>query len=123
MKLLITDDSRMARKMMKKSIQLIIGEDIELLEASNGQEAIDMYKEHKPNICFMDLTMPILDGFEATKEICLYDKDAKIIIVSADIQEGSMEKAKGNGALGFIKKPISSENLSKMLNKLGLTNA
>ena len=120
MKLLITDDSRMARKMMKKSIEQIINDDIELLEASNGQEAVDIYKEEKPNICFMDLTMPILDGFEATKEICNFDKDAKIIIVSADIQEGSMEKAKGNGAIGFIKKPISSENLSKMLEKLGL---
>ena len=120
MKLLITDDSRMARKMMKKSIQDIIGDEIELLEACNGQEAVDTYREHKPNICFMDLTMPILDGFEATKVICEYDNNAKIIIVSADIQEGSMEKAKASGALGFIKKPISSENLLKMLEKLGL---
>lgn len=120
MKLLITDDSRMARKMMKKSIEQIIGNDVELLEASNGQEAIDIYREQKPNICFMDLTMPIIDGFDATKEICSYDKNAKVIIVSADIQEGSMERARNNGALGFIKKPINSQNLAKMLEKLGL---
>ncbi len=50
MKLLISDDSRMARKMMKKSIQDIIGEDIELLEANNGQEAIDIYKRRKNQI-------------------------------------------------------------------------
>lgn len=120
MKILITDDSRMGRKMMKKSVQEIIGEEYELLEASNGQEAIDIYKEQKPKICFMDLTMPIVDGFEATKEICNFDKNAKIIIVSADIQEGSMEKAKLNGAVGFINKPANPKNLSIMLEKLGL---
>lgn len=120
MKILITDDSKIARKMMIKSIQNIITNGIELLEASNGKEAIDIYKKNNPSICFMDLTMPIMDGFEATKEIFSYDNNAKIIIVSADIQEGSMEKAKANGALGFIKKPISPENLLKMLQKLGL---
>ena len=120
MKLLISDDSRIARKMMKKSIQDIIGEDIELLEANNGQEAIDIYKEEKPDICFMDLTMPVIDGFEATRKIKNYDESAKIIIVSADIQEGSIEKARTNGALGFIKKPINAANLSVMLEKLGL---
>lgn len=123
MKLLISDDSRMARKMLKKSIQDIISAEAELFEASNGQEAIDKYKQVNPDICFMDLTMPVLDGFEATKIIKTYDKNAKIIIVSADIQEGSIAKAKENGAIGFIKKPVNSDNLLKMLEKLGLNNA
>jgi len=120
MKYLVTDDSRMARKMMIKSIREIIGENDEIIEATNGLEAIDKYKEVSPDICFMDLTMPEMDGFDATLTICNYDKNAKIIIVSADIQEGSMNKAKENGAMGFIKKPINNENLQTMLKKLGL---
>jgi len=120
MKYLITDDSRMARKMMIKSIIEIIGDTDEIIEATNGEEALKMYKEYKPNICFMDLTMPVMDGFTATSKICEHDKDAKIIIVSADIQDGSMKKASDNGAIGFIKKPINSENLKTMLEKLNL---
>jgi len=52
-----------------------------------------------------------MDGFEAIKEICTFDPNAKIIVISADIQELSMKKAKDNGAIGFIKKPISQDNL------------
>lgn len=120
MKYLLTDDSKMARKMTIKSLEDLIKEEDEILEASNGLEAFELYKLHKPEICFMDLTMPVMDGFEAIKEICDYDKNAKIIIVSADIQELSKQKAKENGAMGFINKPINKDSLSLVLTKLGL---
>ena len=120
MKYLVTDDSKMARKMMIKSLKSLIKDVDEVIEASNGQEAVEQYKAHSPKICFMDLTMPVMDGFEAVKQICEYDSNAKIIIVSADIQEASKARARENGAMGFIKKPISEDTLSTMLNKLGL---
>jgi len=120
MKYLVVDDSKMARRMLLKALKELSSEDAEFIECSNGQEAVDAYKSEKFDICFMDLTMPVLDGFEAIKIICDYDSDAKIIVVSADIQEGSMERAKSNGALGFIKKPVNIDNLSTMLKKLGL---
>ena len=120
MKYLVTDDSKMARKMIIKAIREVIGSDDDIIEATNGSDAIDLYKKNSPDICFMDLTMPVMDGFEATLAINSYDNKAKIIIVSADIQEGSMQKAKDNGALGFIKKPINTDNLKSMLDKLGL---
>jgi len=117
---LIVDDSKMARKMAVKNLSLIVGDEQIIREAVNGLEAINLYKEKKPAICFMDLTMPVMDGFEAIKEICKFDKDAKIIVISADIQELSMLKAKENGAIGFIKKPIGQKNLTSMLTALGL---
>ena len=120
MKYLVIDDSKMARKMTIKSLEDLVKKDDEIIEASNGLEAVELYKEHKPEICFMDLTMPVMDGFEAIKEIKSYDKDAKIIIVSADIQEFSKQKAKENGAIGFINKPINKDTLSLMLKKLSL---
>ncbi|RXK06605.1 response regulator [Halarcobacter bivalviorum] len=120
MKYLVVDDSKMARKMTIKSLQSLINEDDEIIQAENGQEAVELYKEHQPNLCLMDLTMPIMDGFEATLNIRLFDNDAKIIIISADIQETSMEKSKQNGAIGFIKKPVNNANLEAMLKKLGL---
>lgn len=120
MKYLVVDDSKMARRMTLKSLQNLIDENSEIFQAQNGEEALNLYKEKKPDLCFMDLTMPIMDGFEATKAIKEFDSKAKIIIVSADIQEASMQKSKQNGAVGFIKKPISEESLSKILTKLGL---
>ncbi len=120
MKYLVVDDSRMARKMTINSLQKIISKDFEVIEASNGQEAIDLYKLHKPDICFMDLTMPILNGYDATKTIRSLYKDANVIVISADIQELAMKKAQEHGAIGFIKKPISQKSLQAMLEGLKL---
>ncbi|WP_417325776.1 response regulator [Halarcobacter sp.] len=122
MKYLVVDDSKMARRMTIKSLKSLISEDDEVIQAENGQEALELYKEHQPSLCLMDLTMPVMDGFEATQSIVKHDSNAKIIIVSADIQESSMEKSKQNGAKGFIKKPINQDNLESMLKKLGLIN-
>lgn len=118
---LIVDDSKMARRMTAKSLKEVLNDDkAEIIEAENGKTAVELYKSTSPKICLMDLTMPELDGFTATQQICQYDKDAKVIIVSADIQEKSIEKARENGALGFIKKPINKVNLESMLKSLGL---
>lgn len=58
MKILVTDDSKMARKMVIKTLQDALNDkNYEVLEAQNGQESVDLYKEHNPNIVFMDLTM------------------------------------------------------------------
>jgi CheY-like chemotaxis protein len=120
MKYLVVDDSKMARKMIMKNLSLVLHNESQIIEAQNGQEAVELYKQHKPTICFMDLTMPVMDGFAAILKICEYDNEAKIIVISADIQELSMQKAKENGAIGFIKKPVSGENLKSMLTTLGL---
>lgn len=120
MKYLVVDDSRMARKMLLRALKDLQIDDGLIIECSNGQEAVEQYKQNEFDICFMDLTMPVLNGFEATKAICEYDKNARIIIVSADIQDSSMKIAKENGAIGFIKKPVNGDNLSIMLKKLGL---
>lgn len=117
---LVVDDSKMARKMAIKNIKEVAGEDAKIIEAVNGLEAVSLYIEHSPKVCFMDLTMPIMDGFEAILKIREFDENAKIIVISADIQELSMKKSKENGAIGFIKKPINQTNLTSMLRTLGL---
>lgn len=118
MRFLVCDDSKMARKMLIKSLKSLIGESHEIIEASNGLEAIEAHKVYSPDLIFMDLTMPEMNGFDAVKNICQSDKEAKIIVISADIQEGSMKRVKENGALGFIKKPVNEESLKQILTKL-----
>ncbi|XPV69923.1 MAG: response regulator [Halarcobacter sp.] len=120
MKYLVVDDAKLARKMTIKSLKAVINKEFEVIEATNGKEAIEYYKTYNPEVCFMDLTMPEVNGFEATKEICSINPDAQIIIVSADIQEHSLTKAQESGAMGFIKKPIDANNLKSMMEELGL---
>ena len=81
MKILVTDDSKMARKMVIKTLTEILEENVEIYEAQNGQEALDLYKQILPNIAFLDLTMPVMDGFEALKQIKEFDINAKIVII------------------------------------------
>lgn len=118
MKILVTDDSKMARKMVIKTLKDILQDDIEIHEAQNGQEALDLYKEILPNIVFLDLTMPVMDGFDALKEIKKFDNKAKVVIISADIQKLSMDKALELGAFNFIKKPIDSVKMQQILDKI-----
>lgn len=119
MKYLITDDSLLARKMVLKVLKKFINESDEVFQAKNGAEAIELYKEHQPDICFMDLTMPEVDGFEATKKIVEIDKDAKIIVISADIQQHAIDTVLNDGAFDFINKPIDEKKMFKILHKLG----
>lgn len=118
MKILVTDDSKMARKMVIKILKDILGENVEIHEGQNGQEALDLYKELLPKIVFLDLTMPIMDGFEALEKIKEFDKNAKVVIISADIQKLSMDKALALGAFNFIKKPIDLTKMQQILNKI-----
>lgn len=118
MKVLVTDDSKMARKMVIKTLIEILGVDVEIHEAQNGQEALDLYKQILPNIAFLDLTMPIMDGFGALEKIKEFDTNAKVVIISADIQKLSMDRALQLGAFNFIKKPIDTSKMQQILDKI-----
>ncbi|WP_323665239.1 response regulator [Aliarcobacter butzleri] len=118
MKVLVTDDSKMARKMVVRSLEESTIKDLKIFEAQNGQEAIDLYKEISPKIVFLDLTMPIMDGFEALKRIKEIDENAKVVIISADIQKLSMDRVRELGAFNFIKKPIDSLKMQQILEKI-----
>jgi CheY-like chemotaxis protein len=120
MKYLITDDSSLARKMTQKVLTKFLNEDDIVFLAKNGEEAVAHYKEHTPDLCFMDLTMPVLDGFEATKQINEFDKNAKIIVITADVQQHAIDRAIENGAIDFIHKPIDEKKMFKILHKHGI---
>ena len=77
-KILIGDDSILARKQIKDIISQY-GSPV-FLEASNGQDCIDMYKKEKPTLVFLDIVMPVKDGNAAIREIIDFDKNADIII-------------------------------------------
>ena len=87
-------------------------------EAENGVVAVQKYKELKPDIVTMDITMPEMDGLQALKLIKQLDPDAKVVVVSAMGQEPVVKDAILSGAKSFIVKPFKEDFVLKTLNSL-----
>ncbi len=115
---LICDDSSVARKQMARALPQ--DWDIEVSFAANGQEALDAIKEGKGDIMFLDLNMPVMDGYETLENIKKMDLPTMVIVVSGDIQPEAHQRVKKLGAIEFIKKPTSPEALSELLEQFGL---
>lgn len=112
-KILIGDDSILARKQLKDII-LQYGTPT-FLEASNGQETIDLYKKESPDIVFLDIVMPVKDGNVAIREIIEYDKDAEIVVVSSVGTQSQLKAAIEAGAKDFIQKPLKPESIHHII--------
>lgn len=116
MNLLIVDDSsfsqRVTYNLLKKNL-----EDVEFYFANDGQEGLEAYKKIKPEYSFIDLLMPKLNGQELIKLIKEYDSEAKIIVVSADVQKTVREEVESLDILSFINKPFNEEK-AKMVSDL-----
>ena len=114
-KVLICDDSILARKQIKDIISVTGNPTI--FEASNGESAIEIYKQHKPDLVFLDIVMPKKDGNIAIEEIMAFDKDAKIVIVSSVGTQSQLKCALESGAIDFIQKPINKIQIIDAINK------
>ena len=112
-KILIGDDSILARKQLKDIITMFGS--ASFIEASNGQEAIDMYNQEKPDIVFLDIVMPVKDGIAAVTEIHEADPSAIIIIVSSVGTQTQLKAAIEAGAKDFIQKPLAAEQIKAIL--------
>ena len=113
--ILVGDDSILARKQLK-DILVGIQDNLEFVDASNGQEAVDKFKEVHPDIVFLDIVMPVKDGIAATAEIIADDSKAKIIIVSSVGTQTQLKAAIEAGAKDFIQKPIRAEQVIAIFN-------
>ena len=117
MKYLITDDSKLARLSLVKSLKTHVA-DADIYQANNGQEAVNIVKAEKPDIAFLDLTMPIMDGYEALPLMLLANPKIKIVVVSADIQEQAKKRVIDLGAQLHVQKPINPDKMLEILELL-----
>ena len=108
-KILITDDSILARKQLKDIISTL-GSPV-FIEAKDGQDAIDKYKENKPDLVFLDIVMPKKDGNTAIEEIIATDPKATIVIASSVGTQSQLKLALEAGAKDFIQKPLNKEQV------------
>ena len=115
MKILISDDSILARKQLKDIISAL-GTPA-FFEATDGQSAIDKYKEINPDIVFLYIVLPIKDVNIAISEIMSYDPIATIIIVASVVTQAQLKCALEAGAKDFIQKPIDSQQVIDVVTK------
>ncbi|SHN84964.1 response regulator [Desulfitobacterium chlororespirans] len=108
MKILIVDDSVFSQKINAQYIRMFL-KDAEIAFANDGLEGLERYKELQPDYVFLDLLMPKLHGKELLNLIKQYDHNARIVVISADIQKNVREEISQYGILQFINKPFNEE--------------
>jgi len=116
--IVICDDSNMARKQMRRCLPK--DWDVDITFTENGEEAISALERGLGEILFLDLTMPVMDGYETLAAIRYADLDTMVIVVSGDVQEEAYKRVMDMGAMDFIKKPASVETVSDILDRYGI---
>lgn len=112
--ILICDDSILARKQLSDVVKSTF-DDVEILEAANGKIGVELFNEKKPDLTFIDLTMPVMDGTTAIAEMTKERPDANIIVVSSIGTKNELRKSIEAGARDFIQKPFSEKQITLLL--------
>lgn len=114
--ILLVDDSKMSRNMLRA----ILEEDgySVIAEASNGEEAIEAYKQKAPDLVTLDITMPKMDGIEALKKLMELNPSVKIIMITAAGQQSKLIEALKHGAKKFITKPFEKAEVIANINEI-----
>lgn len=115
-KILVVDDAAFMR-MMLKNILVQAGHEV-VGEADNGLVAVEKYKELKPDLVTMDITMPEMDGIAALKQIRLFDLSAKVIMCSAMGQQAFVVDSITAGAKDFLVKPFQQDRVIEAIQKV-----
>ena len=122
-KILVVDDDLINLSLIKTIIGKILPNAI-LIEAVNGRDAVELFMKEKPDIIFLDIQMPEMNGHEATAEIRKLETDKKtpIIAVTAGVTHGSREKCFAYGMDDYTNKPVTKTKLEQLIHKWLLTS-
>ncbi len=113
-KMLIVDDSKLSR-MMIRGIAIDTFPELDIIEAANGDEAIEYSKGEDIDIMTIDFNMPGIDGIELAGKLKSSHPNARISLLTANVQDAISDKARNLG-IGFIPKPINEEKVKSFLN-------
>ena len=124
LKLLIVDDEPHIRMLLEQTLEDLEDEDVELFMAANGQEAFDIIQEEKPQLVFLDVMMPKMNGFDVCQKVKkeLNMDNIHIILLTAKGQEMDKEKGMAVGADEYMTKPFDPDTImEKAMNVLGIS--
>ena len=118
--ILIVDDSKSMRNVIKKILK-ISGLDLgEVLEAGNGQEALEQLKEHWIDLVLSDVHMPVMDGIEFLRRLSTHEDfhDIPVVLVTTESNEERLQEALSLGARGYLRKPFQPEDIRMLVMKI-----
>lgn len=113
-RILLVDDAAFMRMRCSK---LLAEHGYETAEAENGSDGVAKYQSYRPDLVLMDITMPVMDGIAATREIKSIDPEAKVVMVSALGQQTMVIEAIKAGAKDFVVKPFEPEKILATVRK------
>ena len=99
-------------------IESILRKDYNLIHAWNGQEAVSMFREYDPQLILMDINMPVMNGYEATREIRKYSTQVPIIAVTAFAYASDEQQVMENGFDAYMAKPINANQLRTQISAI-----
>ena len=108
-RILVADDQELVRK--RVCATLLARVDFEVWEAANGREAVEKVKELKPDLVILDITMPLMNGFEAARAIHSFAPETPLLILTMHKSKQLLEEARKAGATGYINKEDAVQNL------------
>jgi two-component system, chemotaxis family, chemotaxis protein CheY len=111
-KILLVDDSGMARRSMRAILEPV---GYQVVEAEDGMAALERYFLEKPDLVLLDLVMHGMPGLDVLAKLHELDRDARVVVVSADIQDSSRQMAESGGASGFVTKPVDRAAILKVV--------
>lgn len=113
---LVCDDSMLVRKKLRN--QLLALAEMNVLEAEDGATAVELYRENKPDLVFMDIVMPVKDGIVALEEIREINPDARVIMASSVGTSQNLKRAIDAGAFDFIQKPSTDARIANIVRRI-----
>jgi len=114
-KVMVVDDSAMSRRSLRRILE---SDNYEVIEADDGMAALEKYFLEKPDLVMLDMLMKGMYGLEVLAKLREMDKEVRVVIVSADIQNSTREMAKDAGALDFINKPFAPESVLNIVTRI-----
>jgi two-component system chemotaxis response regulator CheY len=115
MKIMIVDDAYFVRMKLKGVFSML---DVEVIEAENGEQAVQLFKDESPNIIFMDVVMPKKDGLSALKEIRALSQEVKIVMLTSEGDQATLLRALDQGANHYIIKPFEDDKVLELVQNL-----
>lgn len=111
--ILLVDDEPHIRKFVSLILKQIGAS--KLIEAGNGQEAIEVYKRDNPDLVLLDVSMPIMNGLETLKNLKAIDPDCVVVMLTSMVNRQSIDEALEHGAANYIRKDTPKEEIAKAL--------
>ena len=114
-RVLIVDDSSVMRKIVGRSLRQAGLEVQEVLEASNGSEALNVAREHPLDLILSDINMPLMDGLEFVRQLRLIEaaQNVPVVMITTEAGEAHVVQALSSGASGYIRKPFTPDQIKE----------